>query len=188
VVVLVLKPKIFGAGEEPTATPMPPSPTAEAVATTIPPTEPPATIPPTPAPPTEVPPPEAPAATPTAEAPSTPVFNAQVSISPSANELRVGDMLTITVTVVNSGEVTFGNLRYQLLGEWQPYLRVTTSEVVEHESDVVPGQSDAATFVLEATQPGIARPQANVTVKTREDPPAIKPVPSGQTVEISVVP
>jgi len=189
VVVLVLKPNIFGAGEEPTATPTAaPSPTAEATATVLPPTAPPATTPPTAVPPTEPPPPEPAATTPTAEPPAIPAFGAQVSISPSVTELRVNEPLTVTVTVVNSGEVTFGNLRYQLLGEWQPYLRVTTSEVVEHESDVVPGQSDAATFVLEAMQPGTARLQANVTVKTREDPPAVKPVLSGQTVEISVIP
>lgn len=184
VVVLVVKPKIFGAEEEPTATPtMAASPTAEATATTTP-----TPAPPTAAPPAEPSPTESSAATPTGEEPALPAFDAQVNIFPSATELRVGDSLTVTITVANSGEVTFGNLRYQLVGEWQPYLRVTTSAVVEHESDVVPGQSDVATFVLEATQPGTARPQANVTVKTQEDPPALKPLLSEQIVEISIIP
>jgi len=51
---------------------------------------------------------------------------------------------------------------------------------------VVPGQSDTATFVLEATQAGTARLQANVTMKTREDPPSVEPA-SSEHVEVSVI-
>ena len=184
----VLGPKIFGAEEVPTATPTPtPSPTAEATVPIVPPTEPPPPEPPTAIPPTELPPAEVPVPTSTPAGLPAPPFSAQVSISPSATELRVGESVTITATVINTGEVTFGNLRYQLIGEWAPYLRMTTSEVVEHESDLVPGQSDMATFVLEAVQAGTARLQANVTVKTRGAPPSVKPVPSEDIVEIAVI-
>ena len=185
VVVIAVKlwSKIPGTEDEPAAPPTPTQwPTAEATLTAAAPTAPPATEAPTAAPPTETPPAEAPT-----EIPPTPAFAAQVVIIASGTELRVGDLLTITVAVTNTGQVTFGNLRYQLLGEWEPYLRVTTDAAVEHELDVIPGQSDTATFVLEALQPGTARLQANVTVKTQEDPPSVKPVSSEQVVEISVI-
>lgn len=178
VTAVVLGPKILGTEKEPTVTPTP---------TIAPPTEPPATETPTAIPPTDIPPTEVPTATPITETVTTSAFDAQIGISPSATELRVGELLTVTVTVINSGQVTFGDLRYQLLGELEPYLRVTTDAVVEHALEVAPDQSDVATFVLEAAQPGAARLQVNVTVKTREDPPSVKPVPSEYVVEISVI-
>jgi hypothetical protein len=129
----------------------------------------------------------APALVPTTEAASIPAFGAQAGIAASAAELQVGEPVTATVTVTNTGQVTFGSLRYQLMGEWKSYLRMKTDAVVEHELDVAPGQSDVAAFVLEAVQAGIARLQANVTVKTWEEPPSIKPVSSQDFIEITVI-
>jgi hypothetical protein len=178
-IVVVFGPKFFGTEEEPTATPTPTQwPTVAATPTAIPPTQPPATETPTAIPPT---------ATSTTEEIPPSAFDAQVAIIPPVTELRGGDLLTVTVTVVNTGQVTFGNLRYQLLGEWEPALRLVTDPVVEHELDVAVAGSDTATFVLEAMQSGTARLQANVTVKTREEPPAVKPISSEQVVEVSVI-
>ena len=129
----------------------------------------------------------APALAPTTEAASIPAFGAQAGIAASAAELQVGEPVTATVTVTNTGQVTFGSLRYQLLGGWASYLRMKTNAVVEHELDVAPGRSDAAIFVLEAVQAGTAHLQANVTVKTREEPPSVEPVSSQDFVEITVV-
>ena len=131
--------------------------------------------------------PGAPALVPTTEAPSIPAFGAQASIVASAAELQAGEPVTVTVVVTNAGQVTFGSLRYQLLGGWESYLRMKTNAVVEHELDVAPGRSDAAIFVLEAVQAGTAHLQANVTVKTREEPPSVEPVSSQGFVEITVV-
>jgi hypothetical protein len=174
--------KFLSTEEEPAP---PPTPTqwlpVEATPPAAPPTEPPATGTPTAVPPTEIPPAEAPT-----EAPPPPAFGAQVGIVPSTTELRAGELLTVTVTVANTGQVTFGALRYQLLGEWEPYLRATAGAAVEHEPDVMPGQSDTATFVLEAAQAGTARLQANVTMKTREEPPSLEPA-SSEHVEVSVI-
>jgi hypothetical protein len=129
----------------------------------------------------------APALVPTTEAASIPAFGAQAGIAASTAELQVGEPVTVTVAVTNTGQVTFGSLRYQLLGGWESYLRMQTDAVVEHELDIVPGQSDVAAFVLEAVQAGIARLQANVTVKTWEEPPSVKPVSSEDFIEISVI-
>ena len=173
--IVVLRPKLFGAEEEPTPTSVPTqTSTIEPTPTAAPPTQPPATETPTVAPTAEPAPGEA------------PVFGAQLTISSSATDLQVGQLVTITAETVNTGDVTFGNLRFQLLGNWEPHLSMITDEVVEHESDVIPGQSDASTFVLQATQPGTAVIRANVTVKTREDPPIVKPVPSDSELTISV--
>jgi hypothetical protein len=124
---------------------------------------------------------------PTTEVASIPAFGAQAGIAASAAELQVGEPVTVTITVTNTGQVTCGSLRYQLMGEWESYLRVKTDAVVEHELDVVPGQSDAATFLLEGVQAGTANLRANVTVKTREEPPSVEPVSSEGFVEITVV-
>jgi len=129
----------------------------------------------------------APALVPTTEAASIPAFGAQAGIAASTAELRVGEPVTVTITVTNTGQVTCGSLRYQLLGEWESYLRMKMDAVVEHELDVVPGQSDAATFVLEGVQAGTANLRANVTVKTREEPPSVELVSSQDFVEITVV-
>ena len=130
---------------------------------------------------------ESPLATSTPAAGPSPGFDAQVRVSASAAELPIGDLVTITVTVTNTGRVAFGSMRYQLLGEWEPYLGMTTGAVVEHELDVAPGHGDTATFALEAAQAGVATLQANVTVKTREEPPSIKPLLSEDLVEIAVI-
>jgi len=186
VATVVLGPRLIGTPAEPAATPTP----TESATTTPTPEVPPAEIPPTQTP-TVVPltsPPLAgsPTVTPTLEGGPVLGFDAQVGLSATVAELRAGEQVTITVTVTNAGQVTFGSLRYQLLGEWKPVLTPIADAVVEHEMDVGPTHSDAAIFVLQAAQTGIARLQANVTVKTREETPAVKSVSSVEWVEIVV--
>ena len=98
----------------------------------------------------------------------------------------MGEFVTVTVTITNTGEVTFGHLRYRLR-DWQPFLTPIPEPEAIHEMDVPPGGSDTATFRLEATQVGAAQILATVTVETREEPSTIKPVSSEQVIEISVV-
>jgi len=188
-IVAVIRPKIFGAETEeaPTATPTSIELPTQAPPMAPPPAAPPATLTPTPLLPTEPPPAQAPTEAPPAEVPPPSAFGARVDITPSAIELRGGERLTITVTIANTGQVGFGNLRYQLLGEWKPALRLVTDPVVERDVEVVLDGNDTATFVLEAMQAGTGRFQANVTAKTREEPPALVPVSSEQILEISVV-
>jgi hypothetical protein len=170
VAILVVATIKFGPGllssqAEPTATLTPTaSPTAEPT-----PTE---TVTPAPPPPT----PEAP-----------PTFNAQVAIVASATELQIGAPLTVTVTITNTGQIAFGNLRYQLLGEWEPFLGISTEAAADHPVDVPPTRSNTAIFILTAMQPGTAQIHANVTVDTREDSPTTKPVSSEYVVEVSVI-
>jgi len=116
-----------------------------------------------------------------------PAFDAQVTITASTTELHIGDAVTVTVTIHNTGQVPFGSLRYQLLGEWEPFLGAPTGAAVGHELDVPSGESDTATFILEAMAPGTAQIHANVTVDTREEPSTVKPISSEYVIEVSVV-
>jgi hypothetical protein len=173
ILALVVSAVMFGPrllGSQSTATPSP-SPTVEAP------------LPNTPTP--ESPPPTWTPIPTTAPLPS---FGAQVAITASAAEIRVGDALTVTVTISNTGQIPFGSLRYQLLGQWGSSLGAPTGAAIGNEVDVPPGGSDTVIFVLEAIQPGTAQIHANVTVDTREDPPTTKPVSSAYVVEVSVVP
>jgi hypothetical protein len=170
VAAIAFGPQLLGSKEESTATPTPltmESPTVEA-------------------PPTETPTPVS-EATPTPMPTAVPTFDAQVTIAASATELQIGDPLTVTVTITNTGQVTFGNLRYQLLGGWEPFLGAPTGAAADREVDVPPAGDDTATFILEAIQPGTAQIHANVTVDTREESPSTRPVSSEYVVEISVV-
>jgi hypothetical protein len=138
-------------------------------------------------PPAETSTPEPPTATPTPAASPAAAFGAHVTIAASAPQVQTGGLLSVTVTITNTGQVTFGSLRYQLLGEWNPFLGAPTGAAVGHEVDVPPGGSDTATFILEATQPGTAQLYADVTVETHEEPPSTKPVSSEHVVEILII-
>lgn len=126
-----------------------------------------------------------------APSPSTPeaplTFDAQVVITASATELQIDAPLAVTVTITNTGQIAFGNLRYQLLGEWEPFFTASTDAIADHPVDVPPAGSDTAIFVLTAMQPGTAQIHANVTVDTREDSPATRPVSSEYVVEVLIV-
>ena len=168
VTAIAFGPKLLGGEEEPAATPTAiESPTGETV-------------------PTETPTAEATTAPPPTEEPPPPAFGAQVTISTSAHELHVSELLTVTITITNTGQVPFGNLRYRLR-DWQPFLAPIPEPEMIHEMDVHPAESDTAIFTLEATQVGTAQIFATVTVETREEPPSVRPVSSEQVVEVSVI-
>jgi len=169
VAAMFLVPKYIGGEETPILTPTDePSPTA-------------------PSPPTDTPLPPPPTEAPPATEPSPSAFGAQVTIAASATELRVGEILTVTVTITNTGDVPFGHLRYQLVGEWEQFFTVIAEPVTEHEMEIINGESHTVTFELEAIQTGGVQFHADVTVDTREEPPVTKPISSEQVVDISVI-
>ena len=153
-------PKYIGPQETPTTTPAP-------------------TVPP----PSETPPP--PTATPAPSETPPPAVSVQVAITASVTELRVGESLTVTITITNAGDVPLGNLRYRLL-DWEPFFTPPAGQEVIHETEIPPGGSDTALFELEAAQPGAAQIFAAVTVETREEQPAHKAA-SSQVLEITVI-
>ena len=166
-------------GEE---TPIPTTaPTVESTAKPSP------TVPPPTATPTLLPPPPPLSPEPTTEVSSTLSFDAQVGIAASAPELRVGEVLTVTVTITNTGNVPFDHLRYQLVGEWEQFFTVIAEPATEHEIEVLNGESQTVTFELKAIQTGVIQFHADVTVDTQEEPPVTKPISSEKVVEVSVV-
>jgi hypothetical protein len=127
------------------------------------------TVEPTPFP-TATPTPEPPPPPPTTEPSPIPAFNATVTIATSAVELRVGDPLTVTVALTNTGSVTLSNLLYQLVGEPTPILEWISQDVVRYEGDISPEAASAVTFTLRASQEGNASFQAYVRMDAHTDP------------------
>jgi hypothetical protein len=123
-----------------------------------------------------------PAATPGAPTP----FDAQVSVVASAPNVAVGQPLTVTVTVSNSGQVSFDSLRYQLLEGWEPYL-TTEHRVMAQETSIAPAGAGAVIFVMQAVQAGTATLQVNVTMVVRTEPESMD-VRQSEKLEISVGP
>jgi len=66
------------------------------------------------------------------------------------------------VTVTNTGGIAVSNLRYELVGEWAPYLELTTPKAVKHEGEVAPKSSQAKILELQAKQAGEAALQGHV--------------------------
>jgi hypothetical protein len=155
-------PELLGQGSEEENTPVPTpivtaSPTAE------------------PGPlPTATPTSGSPDSTPTTEASPIPAFDAQVAVAISAARLHVGDPLTVTVALTNTGRVTLSNPVYQLVGEPTPGLEWTSQEVMRYEGDVSPGATSAVTFTLRASQEGRASFQAYVRVDVQTNPASAK--------------
>jgi hypothetical protein len=151
-------PKLIGGVSEKASTTTP-APTLAASATAEPTSLPTAT--PTSEPPTPMP---------TAEPSPVPAFDAQVTIATSAVELRVGDPLTVTVALTNTGSVALSNLLYQLVGEPTPGLEWTSQDVVHYEGDVSAGAAGVVSFTLKASQEGNAALQAYVRMDAHTNP------------------
>jgi len=90
---------------------------------------------------------------------------ATVGLALSADALKVNDLLTVAVTITNAGEVSFQEVRCQLVGEWSPQLEVISTPVVVIPGKIEPGASETAIFVLRARQPGRVRVQVGVTME-----------------------
>ena len=160
------------------------------IPTIAPTTEAPTTAPPLPTD-TSSPPPPPPTTSPqpvSTELP--PAFDAQVSIAASAPELRVGEILTVTITVINTGDVPFGHLRYQLVGEWKQHLEpaMETEETMIHEGPVLPDESAMATFVLRAIREGEIRLEAYVMMDAHTAPPSGESRLSDEKIFVRVTP
>lgn len=117
-----------------------------------------------------------PAATPAPETtetpPPTPETTApvQIEILPSASELKVGEPLTLTVTITNTGDQPWTQTEYHLLGGWEPMLEGTRS--LEPSSEELPtGQSRSVVFALTARQEGTATIRVLLIWKTGGDRP-----------------
>lgn len=151
---------------EPTALPSPsPLPTSTTISSvTESPTPTPTSTPtPTPLPPTETPSPE----------PLLAVLpEAVVAIALSDDSLEIGDLLTVTVTLTNTGEVGFGRVRCQLVGEWSIQLEEVETPGVLIPGEFEPGEMRSIVFVLRAVNPGVARIQASVTMEAVGGPPS----------------
>ncbi|MGB9777660.1 MAG: hypothetical protein ACPL7C_14115, partial [Anaerolineae bacterium] len=120
-------------------------------------------------------------ATPT---PAPTVAPAQVALYPSATELKVGDLLTLTVTLTNTGDLPWTQTEYRLLGEWEPVLKIESSPEPSSEG-LAAGGSRSVTFTLTAQQPGTATLEVLALIQTGGDRPRRDKVVS-EAVKVNV--
>lgn len=82
---------------------------------------------------------------------------ASMTLEPTATTLEVGDLVTVTATLVNHGCGMLGLPQYRLSvqsAETQPIFEPANPEPVTHYLGISRGQSDTAQFVLQALRPG----------------------------------
>lgn len=86
--------------------------------------------------------------------------DASLAISASSPEVRVGENLTITLTLTNTGACgMLGLPKYTLATSADPAASLfnpASPAPVDHSLGIDPGDSDTATFTLQATAPGMA--------------------------------
>lgn len=117
-----------------------------------------------------------PAATPAPETTGTPspapetAAPVQIEVLPSASELKVGEPLTLTVTITNTGDPPWTHTECHLLGGWEPMLEGTRS--LEPSAEELPaGESRSMVFALTARQEGTATLRVLLIWKTGGDRP-----------------
>ncbi len=177
VIIAVVAIKFLGA-EGSAATPVPTETPTQAIATEILP------VPPTATPlPTDTPMPEASTPIPSTDAPT--AFDPEIEITLSDEPLLIDEPLIITITVSNNGQANFGNLHYQLLGQWEPFLIAREPIEMAGATEVLPGASDMVVFALDAKEVGTARLYVSVRMDVQTDPPSLEQWQS-DTINISV--
>lgn len=110
------------------------------------------------------------AATPLASASEVTFAEIGIATSP-AGEVVVGDSITITIAVTNTGDLPFVVERYYLVGQLAPALELTESPVERPGAVINPNETDSATFVLTARNAGAISPRVVVMVEVQADPP-----------------
>lgn len=114
----------------------------------------------------------------TATVPVTPsgLFDARVVLTASTQTAQIGDPVIFTVTLVNTGEVALGRMRYSLEGSWDDLLAapgVVGQPVIEQVGLLEPGAEQTVVFRLEGKRVGIARVWAGVTFEVQGTPPRL---------------
>lgn len=154
---------VFGGEAEPTSTPTPTATSKPAATATMTATK------------------TAPAATPTAKE-----FSAQVAIKPFTDTVKVGETVTVAITLTNTGNITVSNLRYRVAGKWEPFLILISEDPVRHEGNVLSNASDETVLEFEAAQSGDALLQAYVMMDVHIDPLSTEGLVSEKMVRITV--
>ena len=123
----------------------------------------------------------------TATVPVTPsdLFDARVVLTASTKTARIGEPVIFTVTLVNTGEVALGRMRYSLEGSWDDLLAVpgvVGQPVIEQMGLLEPGAEQTVVFRLEGRRVGIARVWAGVTFEVQGTPPHLDRRSSSEVV------
>ena|GEM_PF-3919395 len=115
---------------------------------------------------------ETPPASPVSPSPE-PVQPAAVAVGMelSATELKVADILTLTVTITNISDQPWSEVEYRLVGEWTPALKLQGEPSITQAEELAPNQSRTVTFSFQADQKGTAYVWVLVLAKVSGLPP-----------------
>lgn len=176
-------PKVLGPLIAPTTTPMPTEtstaiPTAAPTDTPVPTVEPTATATlqstDTPEPPTPAPAP----------------FDISINLSVIPEDLKVGnENITLQAKITNNGTVPVNILRYEVLGVWEPALKLKTDQFIEEDPGVRPLNPQASMdllFQFDAEQAGTAKLKVDVKMQVLAEPPFTDVIHS-DVLEVTVV-
>lgn len=94
---------------------------------------------------------------------------AQIALAPSTAELKTGEFLTMTVTITNTGDQSWSQMEYNLLGEWEPVLELADQS--EPSSELQAGGSRQENFTFIARQEGTATLKVLIRMQISGDRP-----------------
>ncbi|MGQ9467491.1 MAG: CARDB domain-containing protein, partial [Anaerolineae bacterium] len=95
---------------------------------------------------------------------------AQIALAPSTAELKTGESLTMTVTITNTGDRSWSQTEYNLLGEWEPVLERAHQPEPSSE-ELHAGQSRQVNFTFIARQEGTATLKVLIRMQIGGDRP-----------------
>jgi len=119
---------------------------------------------------------------------------AEMTIATSSPEIRVGELVTITLSLTNTGNCAMLGLpKYTLVTSADPagsLFQPANPAPVDHSLGLDPGKSDTATFTLHAVNPGgaVLSGNASFEVHLGYPGPAYWATAASQTLSINVIP
>ncbi len=93
-------------------------------------------------------------------------YVARLTLSPPTADVAVGETVTLTATVENTGDTNLGISNFEPWGAWTAYLKLTEEPQISLTNPITvpPQDSKNATFVFQANSPGQAEIKLEATI------------------------
>jgi len=113
-----------------------------------------------------------------------------MNLSLGQESVKVGDKgILLKVNVVNNGAVPVEIVRFEVLGQWEPALKLISPPIIEETPgarSVEPQNYTELFFTFDAEQAGTAKLKVDVKMQVLTDPP-LTDVKHSEVLEVSVV-